>query len=256
LHALNRLLQPVGVELAKAGTTPSLRLSLENLKSNGFHPKTVFDVGVAKGTPDLYAAFPNARYWLFDPTRESLPYMEELTRTLDAEVFNVALGEKRCTRTFDVRTKIDEATLFREIGVARSKSRYEVDVERFDALIFDFDRPALCKIDVQGAELTVLEGMGTQLRGVEVVVVEVSSIVTVEGGAAEAIDVIRFMDDAGFAIHDICGIARRPLDGAMAQFDLPFCRRQSRLKSDRRWSGARQPAPVPAEHVEAARATK
>ena len=41
---------------------------LELLKTQGFQPKTVFDIGVAGGTPDLYAAFPNAFYYLVDPT--------------------------------------------------------------------------------------------------------------------------------------------------------------------------------------------
>jgi FkbM family methyltransferase len=252
---LNRFVSPLGIELARAGTAPSFRFTLENLKANGFSPRTIFDIGVARGTPDLYTAFPDAKYWLFDPTRESLAYMQELARRLNAEVVNIALGDRRCTLAIDVRANIGESTLFEEVGTADTKSKYDVDVERFDSIITEFDRPALCKIDVQGAELMVLRGMGARLRAIEVVIVEVSSIVTLHGGAAEAIEVIKFMDEAGFAIHDICGIARRPLDGAMAQFDIVFCRRQSRLRGDHRWDGVRQAAPPPKEPLKAARLT-
>jgi FkbM family methyltransferase len=252
---VNKLVEPCGLELTRLGTAPSFRFALRNLKVNGFDPRTVFDIGVARGTPDLYAAFPRAKYWLFDPTRESLAYMRELTRTLDAEVVNVALGDRKCTLTIDVRTNMSEATLFEEIGVADSKVKYEVDVERFDSIVTDFERPALCKIDVQGAELMVLRGMGTRLRGIEVVIVEVSTIVTLHGGAPEAIEVIKFMDEAGFSIYDICGVARRPLDRAMAQTDIVFCRRQSRLRSDKRWSGEPRRA-APSDRLKVARSVE
>jgi FkbM family methyltransferase len=36
----------------------------------------------------------------------------------------------------------------------------EVSIQRFDAVVNKFDRPSLAKIDVQGAELMVLQGMG------------------------------------------------------------------------------------------------
>ena len=35
----------------------NLYQSLTQLRNNGFKPNTVFDVGVAKGTRDLYRAF-------------------------------------------------------------------------------------------------------------------------------------------------------------------------------------------------------
>jgi hypothetical protein len=50
-------------------------------------------------------------------------------------------------------------------------------------------------------------------------------------------------------------MARRPLDRAMAQFDIVFCRRQSRLRSDQRWSGEPRRA-EPRQPLKAARAVE
>jgi len=47
-------------------------------------------------------------------------------------------------------------------------------------------RPSLCKIDVQGAELMVLDGMTRRLGDTDALVVETGTIATVQGGAEAA----------------------------------------------------------------------
>ena len=61
---------------------PSWRQSLDILRHHGLSPATVFDIGVAYGTYELYRAFPDAYYHLIDPTRESLHHMRQLARRL------------------------------------------------------------------------------------------------------------------------------------------------------------------------------
>lgn len=52
-----------------------------HLKSLGFDPKTVIDVGVAWGTPPLYEAFPRAYLFLF----EALPMFEGILQSIVAK---------------------------------------------------------------------------------------------------------------------------------------------------------------------------
>lgn len=209
---------------------------LDTLKGLGFHPRTVFDIGVAAGTPDLYAAFPHAHYILVDPTRASLPHMLRLARRLDAQVCNFALGD--CDGEVEIEERLDDingATLFREIGALGPTERYAVPVRRFDRAFADFAGPVLCKIDVQGAELMVLRGMGERLADIDVFIVEASVLATIEA-APEAPEIIAFMHRHGYVVFDIVGIARRPLDNALAQIDMLFVRENSPLRADRRWS--------------------
>jgi FkbM family methyltransferase len=205
------------------------------LKEMGFEPRTVFDIGVAAGTPDLYAAFPNAHFVLVDPTRESRPHMERIARHYDAAIFNVALGDR--DGQVDIATRPDDingATLFEEIGPLGAPCRYSVPMYRFDGLFGEIGRPAACKIDVQGAELMVLLGMGERMIDFDVFIVEVSLIATIKG-APDAYEVIAHMRQKGFVIFDIVGLARRPLDNALAQVDMLFVREDSPFRADRRW---------------------
>src|SRR5207248_1490760 len=128
------------------------------------------------------------------------------------------------------------STLLEEVG-PRDFLRFDrVPMRRFDELFKSFERPALCKIDVQGAELLVLEGMTGRLAELDAVIVETSTIATVKGGA-ELAGVVRFMGEHGFVVADIIGLKRRPLDGATAQLDLLFVPENAPFRSDRRWAG-------------------
>lgn len=235
MSRLKDFLRPFQPYMPSLPASLSWRRSLRVLQRHGFAPATVFDIGVGFGTWSLYRAFPEAYYHLIDPTPESLPYMQSIARRLQAEVHPVALGHCEDEVTLEVRPDVQGSTLLEEVG-PRHVTRYDrVPMHRFDAMIGVFERPALAKIDVQGAELMVLQGMTGRLGEIDAFVVETSTIATVKGGA-EMADVVGFLHRHGFVVADIVGLKRRPLDGATAQFDLLFVPESSPLRADRRWA--------------------
>src|SRR5215831_12393503 len=113
--------------------------------------------------------------------------------------------------------------------------RRDVPMRRFDQLVASFARPSLMKIDVQGAELMVLRGMGERLKEIDCLIVEKSLIATVHDGP-EFTEVAGFLNDAGFVLFDIVAVNRRPLDLALAQMDAVFVPETSPLRRDHRWA--------------------
>jgi FkbM family methyltransferase len=217
--------------------TPSWEKSFAVLRHYGLEPATVFDIGVAYGTYELYRAFPDAYYHLIDPTFESLHHMRQLGRRLRCEIHSVALGDHDGEVMIEIRPDIQGATLLEDFTPREILRHDRVPMRRFDALFDEIDRPALAKIDVQGAELMVLEGMSGRMGSLDAVVVETSTIASVKGGA-EVHDVVRFMHDHDFALADVIGLTRRPLDSATAQLDLLFLRDDWGPRRDRRWAEA------------------
>lgn len=232
----NRLLVQGGQVIANADEVPSMRRLATALKSAGIMPLTVFDIGVAYGTPWLYEAFSKARFHLIDPTKESLPYMERWATLLDAEIHRIALGSKETVASFKIRKEIGGSTLYDEVGVVDIVAEYDVPVRRFDDVFEEIRRPSLCKIDVQGAELDVLRGIGDRLSSIDVFIVEVSLIATLRGNAPVFYDIASWFDTGGFCLYDIVGLTRRPVDNALAQIDAVFVPKKSPLRSDARWS--------------------
>jgi FkbM family methyltransferase len=235
LSELKDFLRPYISYIPHRVDAPSWRQSFGVLEHYGCKPNTVFDIGVAYGTYELYRAFPDAFYHLIDPTPESLHYMRLLQRQLNCKVHQAALGDHDGEVEIEIRPDIQAATLLDDLGDRQVLRRDRVPMRRFDTLIKEIDRPALCKIDVQGAELMVLEGMTGRLASIDAIVIETSTIASLRGGP-EVHDIVRFMHDHGFVLADVLGMARRPLDGATAQLDVLFLPDDSPLRRDRRWS--------------------
>ncbi len=233
---LKDFVRPYLSYIPRRPTAPSWRRSFRVLEHYGFRPNTVFDIRVAYGTYELYRAFPDAHYHLIDPTPESLHYMRLLERQLRCDVHQTALGGRNGEVEIEIRPDIQAATLLEDVSSERDVLRHDrVPMRRFDSLIDEIARPALCKIDVQGAELMVLEGMTGRLDSIDALIVETSTIASLKGGP-EVHDIVHFMHDHGFVVADIVGMARRPLDGATAQLDVLFLPDGSPMRRDRRWA--------------------
>jgi FkbM family methyltransferase len=146
VRAVRSALKPLGLTVVSERRLIGWDRAFALLRRYGLAPLTVFDIGVAEGTPELYAAFPDATYHLVEPTRESLPHMKAVAHRLNATVHNVALGEAGGNVTITVRPEIGASSLFREVGAAEIASRYRVPVRRFDELFAEpFARPALAR---------------------------------------------------------------------------------------------------------------
>jgi FkbM family methyltransferase len=227
----NQLLGKFSLQLARSGKLPSWEYCLDHIKTSGFKPETVFDVGVARGTEILYRAFPDAFYYLIDPSRESLPHMEALQKQLKAKILNCALADRAGEVALNVPNveNIGGSSIMRKFS---SGQTYMVKTERLDALVGDFEQPSLCKIDVQGAAMLVLEGMEGILPKVDLFIVE-SNVFAPAGDDVHRI--IAFLGARKFVLYDIADVIRRPIDSALGQLDLVFVKEDSPFRQEKRW---------------------
>jgi len=162
--------------------------------------------------------------------------MQETAAKYDAHIYNVALGDANRMVEIKVRQEIGGSTIFDEVDTAIPIRVYSVPMRRFDDVISEIQRPALVKIDVQGAELMILHGMKRKFDQLDAVIVETSTISTLVG-APEFKDVFRFFDQMGWVLGDILSFNRRPLDRALAQIDALFIPDNSPMRRDKRWAG-------------------
>ena len=232
-QALNRAMEPVGLRLMRTDApVRNFGLFFKHLKSLGFDVKTVVDVGIAFGTSPIYEAFPRARYFLVEPVAECRPLLEQLKQRLNAEYFLVAAGAENGEITFNVHDDISGSSIFAQVeGKVLDGEARPTPMRRLDSLLPEqLEHPVFLKVDTQGAELEVLRGLGSRIAEIDLMILE-TTMMPMRHGIPEFAEIVRFCDEAGFAVYDVLEGHMRALDGALAQIDLAFVRKDSPLRS-------------------------
>jgi FkbM family methyltransferase len=244
-QAGRRLAERSGVELRRkgSGVRRSADEVLNHVKRLGFEPATVIDVGVAYGTPELYDAFPGARFLLVDPLEEYAPVIDQIVARLgSAEWVRAAAGPSPGEIEINVnRAPALSSTLGHWKGQDDGGRPRTVPVLRLDDLVAERSLPGpyLVKVDVEGAELRVLEGASTVLEQTELVLLEVNLFQFLPH-QPQLHDVVTFMKERGFVTYDFYGGHLRLLDGALAMVNMAFVREDGRFRESHEFATEEQ----------------
>jgi FkbM family methyltransferase len=150
------------------------------LAAAGLNPKTVYDIGAANGSWSelLYAIYPNAVYHLFEPLAEHRPsykqYLRDnMSKYPSLHLHPYALGED--TRLIEMHLLADgygSSTL--PIEHPDFSERLTVQQYSLDEYVAakNLPLPDILKMDVQGAEGTVLRGASRCLEHAGIVFAE------------------------------------------------------------------------------------
>jgi FkbM family methyltransferase len=242
---MSKTLGRLGYEVRRSVPRPTVTGALLQAKLNGLAPATVMDVGAAWGafTQTSRTVFPAARYLAVEPLEENRPALEALTRKCPGVDFVIAAAAaKPGTVTLQVHPDLVGSSLYRELDIGGvNGAPRAVRAVTLDGLAAEFGLagPFLLKLDVQGAELDVLEGAAIVLPAAEYVLIEVSLFEFFEGGPVLK-DVVGFMHAREFAAYDVIGWQYRPLDQAMAQLDIAFAKERGLLRATHAYATADQ----------------
>jgi FkbM family methyltransferase len=234
---LKKIKRAVRHRLAQRLGVPEIPTALERLRANGFMPQCIFDVGAYSGefARLCRSLWPSAKVTCF----EVLPHRVQELRNWCIQDGNAIVVESL------IGAKTANAMPFHEMETASSVLEEHTPqpgpvryyrMQTIDEHVgsMGISAPNLLKLDVQGYELEILKGAQETLRHISIVLAEVN-LIDIHKGAPLLDDLVLYMRDKGFVAYDICGLARRPLDKALWQADFIFVRRESVLRSDKRW---------------------
>lgn len=197
---------------------------LNHIKSLGFEPSTMVDVGVAYGTPGFYDIFENTRYLLVEPLEEYLPVMKKICSDFPGQWVCCAAGKKEGKVTLNVHPDLSGSSIYKESeGAHVDGIERQIPMHRLDTLLMKrrFKGPMLLKLDVQGAELEVLDGATEILPEIEIIIMEVS-LFSFYKSTPQFAEIVARMLDLGYVVYDIFGGNNRLLDNALGQVDICF----------------------------------
>ena len=215
---------------------------LEHIKNLGFNPNTIVDVGVAKGTYELYRAFPLAKFILIEPLIEFKNDLDKISRQYNADVIIAAAADKVGHDIIHVHNFLQASSLFKESEGSHVNGRLReiitttIDVELEKRKL---EKPYLIKMDVHGSEIIALKGALDALKNTEVIILETHFFKFFINGP-QFYDIIDFMNSIGFCAYDIFSIEYRPYDAAVSSADIVFVKEAGFFRRSHFWANERQ----------------
>ena len=217
----------------RLGYPTSLRL----LQQRGFEVKTVIDVGAAEGAffaiRAQHGLFPQARHFFVDAMRENEAVYQRLGARFGAGHEITALS----SMDGEVVLRVDPNFYNTHIDHLQPQTEYaerrRVPVCTLDSLVarHGLQPPFLLKVDVQGGELDVLRG---GLRTLEEAVV-VTTEIQIFSERDTLIDLLSFMQGAGWVLYDLTDLSHYPSDGTFHQCYATFIPRSMDFRREVAW---------------------
>lgn len=211
---------------------------LRQLRSLGFQPKAIYDVGSSDGIWSAMASrvFPQSRFELFEPLAEvsedyrkslaSEPWILSLISAGSARIHPIALGAKSGSCRMTVYPHAVGSTSLELDYKPADAQIVEVPMSSLKDLIRSKNLPApsLIKLDTQGSELDILEGAGALLSQVDAVLCECWLFQGYGSKTPLWLEVANFLASHGLFTYDTGWAYRRPTDQRTATIDILFLR--------------------------------
>ena len=230
------------------------RFRLRHLRELGLELKHFFDVGASNGcwSSRVSEDFPEATFDLFEPLVDYAPTYREvmadvLRRHPGFRLHKVALGaERKRGRMYAYPANAVGSTTLELGWTPASAEAIEVDMLTLDYVVQEFRLPIpqVIKMDVQGGELSVLEGGRQMLPQVQVLLLECWLARAYGKCTPLWLEIADWLREAGFHLWDL-GNGWRDTDGTLVAQDFLFLNARcgiSRLKEELGGAAGREPA--------------
>jgi FkbM family methyltransferase len=199
--------------------------ALKKLKSFGFEPKNILDIGANKGKWTLEIkkkVFPKAEYTLI----EAIDY-EELkkvsSKNKNINFKNILLDELEHNVIWYEKRNTGDSLYKENTGYFDDCEQIKRKTSTLD-LSFSKDKFfELIKIDCQGAEIPILKGGRNLVNNASVIILEVPFMGEYNLGAPNFYEHINYMENIGFRVYDIVELHR--VDNILIQIDIIFIKK-------------------------------
>jgi FkbM family methyltransferase len=199
------------------------------LQVKGFAPATIIDIGAYEGhwTRLARGVFPDVPVLMVEAQPAKIPHLETVARDLGGvTLVSALLSDRPGEELTFYEMETGSSILPENSNVSRIEQR--LLSRTLDEVASSSSGPIFLKIDVQGAELSILRGGLQTLDKCEVVQLE-TALLPYNDGAPQIVETMTQMQMWGFVPYDFAGFIR-PNGVDLVQTDIIFVRENSPLR--------------------------
>jgi FkbM family methyltransferase len=217
-HVIYKALKPLALKIGFVESNSNgkpLPGFMYLLANTGYKPKVIFDIGANYGTWTNIASnyFPSAQYFLFEPNPIIANALRQNYKGQPLiRVVEKGVGAISETRKFTVHSRHDSGSFIIDDASAFENGFEQIPIEIVSLDDFMLSNkmevvPDIIKIDAEGLDLEVIEGMkNTCLGKSELIFVEAAVLSNTFPNTVEK--VVNKMHEAGYSMVDITDINR------------------------------------------------
>lgn len=209
----------------------SMFYHINNLKKLGYKPSLVVDVGAFRGewTLNVLPIFPDSTFIMIEPQQDKVELLKQVAASkTNVHFIQTLVGAEQKESVLFYEMESGSSIYEEQTSHPRGTKGYSMTT--LDHVLKDWfpTEEIFLKMDVQGAELDVLNGAEKILKNCNFILLE-ASLLNYNRGAPLVADVVNFLKDKGFVLFDCCEMRRRR-DGVLLQIDLIFSRMESKIR--------------------------
>ena len=203
-----------------------------SLLKEKINPEYILDIGCGHGEWFLKCInfFPNSKYLLFDGNKLN----EDKLAILKKKYINITY--KICLLSNSIK-QLKFFNMGYGSSIYEEKTNFSRKIEYIKSSTLENELSSLnitssnniIKLDVQGSEIEIIEGLGKNISNFEIIILE-TSVKEYNKGAPLFIDVINFMDKKNYSLYDICDLKRLGFERSfLIQLDAVFIKKNSSI---------------------------
>tara|TARA_B100000902_G_scaffold318428_1_gene310347 strand:+ start:466 stop:1212 length:747 start_codon:yes stop_codon:yes gene_type:complete len=211
-----------------------IRGELDNfhrLKTLGFNPKSIFDVGANRGewSKNLIEIFKDSDFFLFEPQVEMEPFLKRFTELNEgSKYFITALGDSEKTEEIGIYPGYHGTTFLHDnLDLEKRK----INIQSINFLLENelVPMPDILKMDVQGFEMNILKGATNCFNKTEIIILE-TYLYSFLSNQPIFSEIVNYMHDNGYVIFDFEPFNRNKGTKMLRYFDTIFIRKDSLIR--------------------------
>ena len=231
---INQIFQRLGYQISRIGTAAIDVFTLQSQLIKAEKP-VIFDLGAHVGgvTKVYLEQFPHASIYCFEPFPEAFQRLSNNTKDdVGVRCFETAVSEAQGTAVFNSNLSAATNSLlptdergasFWGEGLLQTSSQFEVNTTTLDAFCSEQDiaHIDILKIDVQGAEFSVLKGAGGMLKKQQISLIYTELIMCpTYKGQHKLHEYLSYLDSLGYEFLDFFNQVRS--QNQLIQADVVF----------------------------------